>query len=872
MSPNENYLSVCLKIQFKSITMKTTLKISISLFSITKNPKHMKRNNKDKFFKKKLTEAKDQTARQDGQEKASSTFKNGFLMKTFSVIIMFCIIHPVFAQNFTQIIKGKVIDKLTQTTLPGASVLVMSGEQQFGVISDEQGYYKLTGIGTGRISISVSYLGYFPVTYNNLYLSSGKELVVDFEMEEQVIKTEEAVVIAKKDKTVLNNDMILLSGRTFTIEESQRFAGARNDVGRMASNYAGVSTANDAVNDIVIRGNSPNGLLWRLEGIEIPNPNHFGDMGVTGGPVSMLNNNVLSNSDFITSAFPAEYGNALSGAFDLKMRNGNYEKHEFIGQVGFNGFEFGAEGPLSKKSRASYLINARYSTLEAMSEMGINFGTGTAIPKYSDLTFKVHIPTKSIGIIDIFGLGGINSIDFINSTKDSTDLSESMYDDGHYDVYIKNDMAVIGINHTFLFNANTYSKLSLAFTRISNHAMVDSIGLGNSTVDVYGEKYVNYDVIANYFVSKKFNAKNNIKIGFEAIQKNFNLIDSSYIADEDRFRNTLKEQDKTYLLSAYMQWQYKPINNITINTGIHYQQLTLNDNYSIEPRIGIKWYFLPKQSLSFGYGLHSKILPIYNYFNKVEIAPNQYVELNRNLDFIKSQHFVIGYDWSISPTLRVKVESYYQQILQAVVATKPSSFSMLNSSSFSWDILDSLKNGGNGQNFGLELTIEKFLDKGFYFLFTGSLFDSKYRGSDNILRSTAFDSKYVVNLLCGKEFEILRKENSNYRKWLTFDGKATIAGGQKYTPIDLEKSRIEKSSEYIDNLAFSEKYKDYFRADIRFSFKLEGKKTSQEWAFDIQNFSNHKNPLYQEYNSDTDEIETVYQLGIFPMVQYKITF
>jgi len=778
----------------------------------------------------------------------------------------------VFAQGFTQTIKGRIIDNQTQMPLPGANVVLMNSDPQIGTITDPDGYFRIDDVVTGRVSLQASFIGYHPLVFSNLNLSTGKELVLDIKMEEKVIKTQEIVVKAYKDKTKVNNEMATISARTFTIEESQRFAGARNDVSRMASNYAGVSTSNDAVNDIVIRGNSPNGLLWRLEGVEIPNPNHFGGMGATGGPVSMLNNNVLSNSDFMTSAFPAEYGNALSGIFDLKMRNGNYEKHEFVGQVGWNGFEFGAEGPFSKKSRASYMINARYSTLEAMSAMGFDFGTGTAIPKYSDLTFKVHIPTKSMGTFDVYGLGGINSIDFINSEKDSSDLRESLYGDRYYDIYAKNDMAVVGLNNTYIVNDNTYTKLSLSGSRISNHTMIDSLTEDNSTIDLMRQHYINYDLTANFFVNKKFNSKHNMRIGVEAVQRNFEYIDSSYLFDEARFRNNYDEGDNAMMYRAYAQWQFKPIDKLVINSGIHYQQLDLNNNLSFEPRIGLKWYFNPKLSINFGYGLHSKSVATYLFFQKVETAPNQYIQPNKDLDFIKSQHFVAGYDWNINPTLRFKLELYYQDIYQSVVETGSSSYSMLNAATFTFDMPDYLENGGSGRNYGAELTLEKFLDKGFYFLLTTSLFDSKYKGSDGVERSTAFDSKYVVNFLVGNEIEISKKENAKYRKWLTFDGKVTVAGGQRYTPIDSELSRIENDTKYFEDLAYSQKFKDYFRADIRIAFKLEGKKTSQEWAFDIQNVSNTQNPMYNEYDADSDETKTVYQLGFFPMMQYKITF
>jgi hypothetical protein len=781
--------------------------------------------------------------------------------------------QALFAQDFTQTIKGRIIDQQTQGPLPGVNVIIVGTNPLVGALTDADGYFRIEGIRTGRVSLQISFMGYYAMTMNNLSLASGKELVLNIEMEEQVYKTDEVVVKAKKDKTKVNNEMATISARTFTIEESQRFAGARNDVSRMAANYAGVSTANDAVNDIVIRGNSPNGLLWRLEGVEIPNPNHYGGQGATGGPVSMLNNNVLSNSDFMTSAFPAEYGNALSGVFDLRMRNGNYEKHEFTGQMGFNGLEFGAEGPFSKNSKASYLINGRYSTLGLMSKMGINFGTGTAIPKYADLSFNIHIPTKSLGTFNIFGLGGINSIEFLSSKQDTTDDRESLYSAENYDVYSKNDMGVIGINNTYFFNENTYTKLSLSGSRISNHTIIDSVSLPDlSTYDLMRQHYINYDLIAQLYLNKKFNSKNNFRIGIEANWKNYNYVDSVFLYDEGRFLNRFDENDFALFYSLYGQYQYKPIEKLSLNLGIHYQTLGLNGNYSVEPRAGLKWYFLPKQSLSFGYGIHSKAAPIYVFFQKTEIEPGVSIQSNKELDFMKSQHFVVGYDYNIKQNMHIKIETYYQDNYQSIVEKSSSSYSMLNVSSFNWGIPDSLTNEGSGRNYGMELTIERFLNKGFYFLFTGSLFDSKYKGSDNILRSTAFDSKYVTNLLFGNELELMKKENAKYRKWLTFDSKITLAGGKRYTPIDMEQSDLTNTTVYDEDNAFSEKFKDYFRADIRLAFRLEGKKTNQEWAIDIQNVANTKNPLYNQYDAFENEEVTVYQLGIFPMIQYRISF
>jgi len=265
-----------------------------------------------------------------------------------------------FAQNnYTQTIRGTVIDKSSQSPLIGASIILMNSDPLIGTITDIDGKFRLENIPVGRQGITISYLGYNTIALPGLNLTSGKELVLTIELEENITSLSKVVITAEQRKDIAINEMATVSARSFTVEETERYAGSLGDPSRMVSNFAGVSMTNDSRNDIIIRGNSPSGLLWRLDGIEIPNPNHFGAFGTTGGPVSMLNNNLLTNSDFITSAFPAEYGNAMSGVFDLKMRHGNNEKREYVGQIGFNGFELGAEGPFKKGSRASYLANYR---------------------------------------------------------------------------------------------------------------------------------------------------------------------------------------------------------------------------------------------------------------------------------------------------------------------------------------------------------------------------------------------------------------------------------------------------------------------------------------------------------------------------------
>ena len=794
-------------------------------------------------------------------------------IRTISIVTFLFAWNVGMSQNFTQVIKGRVIDQQTQNPLPGVAVIVKGTDPVQGASTDMDGYFKIEKVKIGRVSLIVSYLGYHTQYVDNISLSSGKELILNIKMEEEVNQINEVVVSAEKDKSETINTMATISARTFSVEESQRYAGARNDVSRMAANYAGVNTANDAVNDIVIRGNSPNGLLWRLEGVDIPNPNHFGTMGATGGPVSMLNNNLLSNSDFMTGAFPAEYGNALSGVFDLKMRSGNYEKHEFLAQVGLNGFEFGAEGPISLKSRSSYLINYRYSTLGAMAALGIDFGTGTAIPKYQDLSFKFNYPTKKFGNFSIFGLGGISAISFINSTKDTTNEEQSMYGDNRYDIYSKNIMGVAGLTHTYIINEKTYTKLILAGSGIENSGILDTV-YGNGNTALYMDQTLrNTQLTASFYVNKKINVHHNVRVGIIDKNLGYTFIDSVYVASLNGFQTLFNSSGSSNLLQTYIEWQYKITDNLIFNSGVNYMHLTLNNSNSIEPRAGIKYLFGKGQSLSAGYGLHSMMQTLFVYFNETRLDNGTYVRNNENLDFTKAHHFVLAYDNQLTKTLRFKAETYYQHVFDAVVNQYPDNYSLLNSSSISFVMLDSMKNAGSGENYGVELTLEKFMDKGFYGLFTTSIFKSEYKGSDKVTHPTAFDGRFVFNVLAGKEFGLnLHKENAKSKKYIVVDAKATYAGGQRYVPIDLEKSAQAHSAVYDNENAYSVKFRNYFRADLRVAYKIEGKKVSQEMAFDIQNISNNKNPLYMNYNAKTGKEEVVNQLGLFPMVQYRVVF
>lgn len=798
-------------------------------------------------------------------------------LKTGIILILTSLIIGTQAQttDYTQTIRGKVTDKISQGSLPGATIIILGTEPVVGTTTDPNSEFRLENIPVGRQSLQVSFVGYHPRSIKNLNLTSGKEIVLNIELEEQLITMDEVVIQARQPKDRAINEMATVSARSFTVEETERFAGSLGDPSRMVANYAGVSMTNDSRNDIIIRGNSPMGLLWRLDGIEIPNPNHFGALGTTGGPVSMLNNNLLANSDFFTSAFPAQYGNAMSGVFDLNMRSGNNEKREYVGQIGFNGFEFGAEGPFRKGKKGSFLANYRFSTLELMHAMGLEFGTGTAIPQYQDLSFKIDLPGTKWGRFTIIGLGGLSYIELHDSKKSEADNSgDANYDYAGVDLNYGSDQGVVGLSHLYFINKSTRIQSFVSVQAIRAVTSIDSLEFDSKGTIIPNSNYRFYDSDSKeikYSVSthlkKKFNARNNAMAGIYYDLYHVNYLDSVLDSDIQDFRRLFDIEGNISLIRGYFQSQHRFTDDLMMNTGLYSHHIDINDQVTIEPRFGLKYNIKRSQTLSFGYGLHSMMMPRLYYFIQSRLDDGSYIMTNKDIGLMKSHQLVLGYDKLFSENTRLKAEVYYQSLYDIPVSMITPEFSILNTGDdFGPQIGDSLANEGSGMNYGIELTFEKFLSRGYYFLTTFSLFESKYTDFNDIERNTAFNGNFVINALGGYEFK------TGKHSQITIDIKAVFAGGKRFVPIDIPESIKENSTEWIWEEAYENNFDDYFRTDLRIGFKINGKKFNQEWALDLQNITNHKNIYRQSYNPRTRGISYDYQTGFFPMFLYRIQF
>ena len=775
-----------------------------------------------------------------------------------SSVLFFFWIPLLFSQIPTQVIRGKVLDAETKTGLSGANIVLMYSDPLKGATSNSSGSFTIEHVRVGRHTLTVSYIGYKPAIIPEILVTSGKECVVTIELQSLIVVSGEVEIMATVNKDKPGNPMAMVSARSFNVEESRRYAGALDDPMRMVSNFAGV-IANAGVNsnEIMVRGNSPKGLLWRVDGVDIPNPNHFAFVGNSGGGFTIISSQVVSNSDFYTAAFPAQFGNALSGVFDLRFRNGNNDRHEYSIQLGLQGLDVAAEGPFSKKQTSSYLFNYRYSILSFLKY--IDPWMKNKIPTFQDLSFKLNFPTPRSGTFSLTGIGGLSTITthpIMDSTQWHTinDRSEEI---------LKNRMGAIALIHQISLNKKTLlrSSVSATYDFIENDENLLTTSYVKQPNDSL--KYQNSRMTASVSINHKFGTRYALRSGVMYNYLSYNLDIKSRNPFAGIFQEVNKGKGNSNLVQAFIESRIDITNDLYISSGLYFQYLSLNNHYTVEPRFALHWQFSRDQAINIGYGLHSQLEDIGVYLVENQTSPGISKHPNRNLNFDRSHHFVLGYDCSIRSDMQLKIECYYQYLYDIPVIPG-SYFSMINSTGeYS---KDSLINSGKGRNAGIDVTFEKFLTKQLYALVTLSLFDSKYTGGDGIRRNSRFNSNYVFNLLVGKEWTI-RKKNI-----LGFNLKGSFTGGEYYVPIDLDKS-IAQHMEVLDaRNAYVPRLPSFFYLDLTLTYRLNYKKVSGILTLQIKNLLNHQPDIGYSYDDHNRTIEPQKSFGILPLISYKIEF
>lgn len=771
-------------------------------------------------------------------------------------------IHPQAQPVLRSNISGTVADRQTQAPIPGATVIIHESDPVIGTTTDEQGNFVIRHTAIGNYRLQISCLGYQKLLTEFITVASGKQSPIQIYLDEAMLEVPEVEIRADYQKNRPINKMATVSARSFSVDETFRFAGSYNDPARMAANFAGVTSGIDNRNDIIVRGNSPVGLQWRIDEMEIPNPNHFAAVGTTGGPVTLLNNNLVTNSDFITGTFPAQFSNALAGIFDLKMRTGNISQREYWFGLGWNGIEFGTEGPFSARNNASYLVSYRYSPLHLLYQLGVRLDL---VPQYQDLNLKINLPTRKAGTFTLTGIGGLSYIRFADSDKEPDKWLFPGYGEN---LSNGSDLGVAGLSHQIFPTKDLGIKTILYVVTSRTYTSIDTFTLANPTPSNWaGELSSEIKYSLSTRITKRFNPHHTLGAGLYADHFRMAFHDSVRISEKFQ-RHTDTRGDMT-LWRGWAQWQYQKI-NFNITGGMGATLLTMNHTWSAEPRLGIEWNATDRNTFTLGAGLFSQIQPHVIYFIRSETTGENSV-MNRNLDMTRGVQCVSGYEFAWKEDLRLKTELFYQYLWDVPVSHDYPYYSLLNQGhEFFLDrrYAENLQNNGTGQNFGLEITLERFFRKNLFFLITGSLLHSTYTGNGTAWRPTAFDVGFAINATGGYEFVIGK------RKWgvMSVGMRATWAGGNPYIPFDPVATVAAARPVYDWDEAYDQRFPDYRRLALRFGIRRNLPRFNLEFMLDLQYRTSFSNIALQRINPVTGEIRDFFNTSIFPMATWRIQF
>lgn len=780
------------------------------------------------------------------------------------------------AAGTTKEIKGIVRDEDTGKPLSSVAIVLKDSTKSYKGDTQEDGTFAINKVPFGRKEVLLQCDGYEPLFIPDYLVAGGEQQALVLSMRQLIAIPDsgefnlDSVVIATTKYRQLSG----VSTRTFTIEETRRYAASYFDPARLAESYPGVVNTDDQANGISIRGNSPNGLQWRLEGVEIVNPNHLTNAGVVsdrptlrGGGVNILSAQMMASSTFQTGAFDARYGNALGGVMDINLRSGGKEKDNYVMQFGLLGLDLAAEGPIGEGGNAAFLGNYRYSTIGILDALGVDLGDEAI--NFQDLSFHATMPKTFIGEVNIFGMAGTSKNTF---RGDSVQFAREIKD--RYDIDYKNRMAAVGLTHKVLVGSKGVWRSTIAWSgaEATRQAIYrDTVATRFDVTetlkedDLYGENRL--AITTNLL--HKLGGSGSVEVGAYATRIGFNL-NSAFQAPFDTasdIRPRTAISGHTWLFQPYARLRKRLGSKLDVELGAHAMALDLNGDFVIEPRARVGYQLGKKHSLALAYGMHSQMQPLSLYFSPVPRGDDT-TYINQNLGFTRAHHAVFSYSFRLNPSLSLRVEPYAQLLFNVPIIDRPNSnISALNL--LEEIVEDTFSNTGTGRNVGLELTLEKTLSKDYYFLLSGSYYNATYVGGDGVENDTRFNGNYAIAITGGKEF--IRNKESHQGIW-AIDTRIFAQGGQRAKRIDDVASRAAGRTVYIESFAWSDQLDDYLRVDLRISHTRHKANYTRTFAIDIQNVLDRENIAWQYFDPLLGETVTQFQLGRIPLLSYRVSF
>lgn len=782
-------------------------------------------------------------------------------------LLSFCLLFSisVAAQHATQKIRGIVQDKQTKQTLVGANIVV--NKTNLGAVSDENGAFVIENIPVGRVSLKCQFVGYEPFAIDDILLSSTKEVYLEIELKAGNIEVGEVVVSAAKNAFEAVNPLSVVSTRSFTAEETDRIAAGINDPGRVALSFPGVKQGPDETeNAIIVRGNSPVGILWRVEGIDIPNPNHFALIGSSVGGVNVFSAQLLARSDFSSGGMAAEYGNAISGAFDMHFRHGNFQKKEHRVKIGIIGLDFATEGPI-EKGKSSYLINYRYSTLSVLSKLGFNLVGERVTNDFQDLSFNVAIKNKNPKFkTTVFGIGGLSLEEYL-PVDEAAKRDPSVFDNRNYQ-HKPAKMGAVGTTLTYLPNNKSYLKAVVALIGSDIRRENDTIGETNVHFRYNTEQYTDLRISASLTYNSKLSDKTTLKSGLIAHQiffeffKNNNPVKSQVNINQIERGVSVQGSGNTQTIQQYTQIISQLTPKLLANIGYHFTQLNANNTHSFEPRLSLQYQAAQNQRISLAYSLQGQTLPLMAYYFKDSLGNF----INKDLKMLKTHHAVLAYHLFTQNKMKISIETYVQKLFNVPVSVEPNNnYWMLNNTN-GYPLFKAVSEG-KGLNYGLDAAVEKLFANSYFLLVTGSIFESTFQPFNQKTYNSRWASRFSSSMTFGKEFNI------NKGRVIQVGGRFLFSGGARYTPLDPVLSKKEGTYVPLKDAENTAHVPNYYRLDTRIQYRYNAKKLAGSISLDIQNALNHINATGVAYEASSNSTVVQYRGGgLIPVLAFQFDF
>jgi len=758
-------------------------------------------------------------------------------MKKLFFTLLILLSNSLFAQTPSGDLYGRVYDFTTKQPIPFANVIVIG--TNYGAATNKEGYYKINNLPVSTYQIRASVIGYNPQTKTDVVIQTGKPAEINFELVAEAIILEGVTVTSdyfRKDPLEVN------SIRNFSYEEIRRSPGGFEDVIRALSILPGVAQADAGRNDLIVRGGAPSENLYLINGIEVPNINHFGTQGATGGPLSYVNLDFVCETSFSTGGFSSLYGDKLSSVLNINLRDGREDRFGGKGTISASQFGLNLEGPITDNS--NFIFSARRSYLDFI----FKAADFAFVPEYYDVLLKADFNPHSQDAFSFLFISAFDNVKFFNDTEDQRfDNSRILGTD--------QVQYVAGFTYRHLFTDGFFN---IALSR--NYVDYDSRQSDSLLNPIFTNKSKEEENSLRADLVFKLSKTSEINIGGTAklIVADYDILFPTFVTTfSDSLPVTSLKTENTYTkFGIYTNYNSLLFNRLTVNLGVRSDIFTaLNKKVYFSPRLSLSYALTDLTNINFSTGI---------YYQSPSYIWLEAFESNRDLRMIQVNQFVLGFDHRISADALLKVEAFYKDydnyptssIRHYLVLANTGAGYAGSDDNFSSFGLDPLIDAGFGKARGVELSVQKKLsDIPYYGIFSFTYSQSDYTSLDGVERSGSYDQNWIINLSGGYKINEFWEVSSKFR----------FASGKPYTPYNFDgtqniinyNTRRIKSAHSLD-----------VRVDKRWYFS--------DWTLitylDIQNIYNQKNQSgirWDRREMRTDESSSI---GILPSIGVSAEF